>query len=753
MRLVSILILSCGWMIKENSYLGVDGVGHEGREDDEIIISSDEFRSGSEEIGLEKGAKKLTKNLRKGGIHADKEDDGGVSYENSARNHDSESLKDASPDFFHVLNPDNFMDFVQKYPFSLIYFYHPNCVHCPSGMIEKLERLAYQIQDDIPSFLIDPFKLDHSQFPRVAVCDINAFEGPWNVKDFNDKKKQTFFDLKLPTLSHVPDFKFIMNHTVVWEYLNRPKDYDSDTFDQNAFIDQLHQYIWKYWCSETYSHNKVFHLPPSSLSTNKISIQNEPKIIIMQPLKHSTKETINTLTIFQLHLAVKGDNKYLQIYEQYADMFVHRLDVGFSASIILHDNDTFDEHHDIANLLVWEKESDRSSWENIASYSLLEATDDASIMERMSELIVAHTTPPTLWWNTTKDISRSSWILSLYYQFIVMVFLPSDHSSYKLQPILKMVESSAHRFRRQQPSLFMITLIPETNMRLIQKFGLQDEPLPTILVMPREGIEKNIASNIKIYHLSSEILMSPFSENGIDINNNIVFQFLDKIRSAYSSGISEEERNQIYSQYAYQPPTISYHYSNNKEESKDGLSSSPSLMKPYCTPTLNICHVTSQNYAQHVLLDTWNMHTLVYFFSPTCGHCIRFHITIWKVLANFIKKYQLSDIIQLIQMDVSENLIVLEKDWYMDTNRKETDDGSFLENVPALLYYPAIDKKTTEPDQMQKKTVSYAARVQDDDLLGEINFGGANNPFDIIKWMISFGHFNEDELLQHLNSM
>ena len=770
MRLVLILILACGWMINEISCLHVDGGMDEGKGDDELVIL-EESSSGSGKKGLEKGAKKVNKNLRKGGINADGEEgdeenieaekecplkdyEYGVSSEETQGNHDS--LKGESPNFFHVLGPDNFMDIVRKHSFLLIYFYHPTCDHCQDGMIDKLKNLAHLLEVDIQSSLTDHDKLDHSQYPRVAICDVNAFEGPWNVEDFNNKNKRTFFEQKLPTLFHVPDFKFIMNHTIVWEYVNNPDDYGPDTIDENDFIHQLHQFIWKYWCSETYSHNKVFHLQPSSLSSTEILIQKEPNIIV-QPILHPTKEsttvTINTLTIFQLQLGEKAENNYLQIYEQYADVFIHRLDVGFAASIIPHDDDNFD-HHDIANLLVWEKESETSSWENIASYSLLEATNDTLIMDRMSQLIVTHTTPPMVWWNTTKDVSRSSWILSLYYQFIVMVFLPSDHSSNtNTPPILQMIQSSVRRLRQQQPSLFMTALIPDTNLRLIQKFGLQDEPLPTILLMPREGIEKNTASNIRIYHLSSEILMSSLSTNGKDSNNNVVLEFFEKIVSTYSSDTSEEEREQIYSQYGYQPRTISYHYANNEEESKDGSSSSSSFMKPYCTPTLKICHVTSQNYVQHVLVDTWNVHTLVYFFSPTCGHCKRFHVTIWKVLANFINKYQLSHIIQLIQMDVSENLIILEKDWYMDTNRKETDDGSFLENIPALLYYPAIDNETVESNQIPKKKVSYAARVLDDDKLGESNLGGANNPFDIIQWMISFGHFNEDELLQHLSLM
>ena len=124
---------------------------------------------------------------------------------------------------------------------------------------------------------------------------------------------------------------------------------------------------------------------------------------------------------------------------------------------------------------------------------------------------------------------------------------------------------------------------------------------------------------------------------------------------------------------------------------------------------------------QKLVMEKNNMHTIVEFSTPTCGHCKRFSI-VWNELGNLVQSLNWNSVIDVMKMDVTKNEVY--------------HDQLDLQNVPAVYYFPAGSKDA--PIELI---------IEGDKELRESNVGGISNVTSIIEWMIQRNELDEKELL------
>lgn len=128
------------------------------------------------------------------------------------------------------------------------------------------------------------------------------------------------------------------------------------------------------------------------------------------------------------------------------------------------------------------------------------------------------------------------------------------------------------------------------------------------------------------------------------------------------------------------------------------------------------------NTFRELVMDRDHKHTLVEFYTPSCGHCKRFSI-MWNQLSRLILSLNWDSVIDVMKMDLSRNDVV--------------HDGVDVRDFPSVYYFPAGSKD--EPIQLT---------VKGDKELGESNLGGVENVTSVLEWMISMDRFDMGELLR-----
>jgi hypothetical protein len=146
----------------------------------------------------------------------------------------------------------------------------------------------------------------------------------------------------------------------------------------------------------------------------------------------------------------------------------------------------------------------------------------------------------------------------------------------------------------------------------------------------------------------------------------------------------------------------------------DRKSSSKPLYK-----NLHGVEIITGGHFNDAVLQRKDMHTLLYFHSPTCGHCKRF-ANVWNELARMVHSARWNCILDVMQIDVSENEIV-----ELDLNPVY---------VPAVYYFPSNNKLNALQFDTKGKFGEGIGRVSD--------------PLEILDWVLSQRLLDEAELLK-----
>jgi hypothetical protein len=204
--------------------------------------------------------------------------------------------------------------------------------------------------------------------------------------------------------------------------------------------------------------------------------------------------------------------------------------------------------------------------------------------------------------------------------------------------------------------------------------------LPTVMITSRRGQHSN---NMRRYYLPSSEIRTDRKSSNVQKSDERIRKFLsDYFNGSLSPTIKSE-------------PTPKHH------------------------PFPSGVQIVTGNSFQEVVMES-QMHALVQFYSPSCGHCQRFQI-IWKQVSQLIRTLHWDSTIDVFAMDMSQNEILHE--------------GVDVRHFPAVYFFPLGGKD--HPHQL---------KVQRGDSLDASNVGGINSATPIIEWMIELGELDEVKL-------
>jgi thiol-disulfide isomerase/thioredoxin len=130
-------------------------------------------------------------------------------------------------------------------------------------------------------------------------------------------------------------------------------------------------------------------------------------------------------------------------------------------------------------------------------------------------------------------------------------------------------------------------------------------------------------------------------------------------------------------------------------------------------PSSGIKIATANTFDSMVLSP--NKHSIVYLYTPTCGHCKRFHI-IWKNFSLMIDKMNWRNQLDVITMDISKNDLFVELS---------------VDHVPSVLFFRRGAKDRPEEMILEEDAIEGRGDKRMDH-----NLGGLSDAKDIVEWVL-----------------
>ena len=121
---------------------------------------------------------------------------------------------------------------------------------------------------------------------------------------------------------------------------------------------------------------------------------------------------------------------------------------------------------------------------------------------------------------------------------------------------------------------------------------------------------------------------------------------------------------------------------------------------------------------KELVLEQNNRHTLVNFFSATCGHCKRFNV-IWNQLGRLVRVLNWHETVDVMKMDLTRNELPL--------------DNLSIWQYPSVYYFPANEKENAIP-----------MNVEGDASYGDLDLRG----YDLVEWLFNQDKFDKQELME-----
>ncbi len=210
------------------------------------------------------------------------------------------------------------------------------------------------------------------------------------------------------------------------------------------------------------------------------------------------------------------------------------------------------------------------------------------------------------------------------------------------------------------------------------------DSLPAAMITSR----RESKSFMNTYYLSSEDVLSKRSENPLTdfLNDYFDHKLSPSVKSEEDGNTTDGEQKR-------------------KEQKIPSLPSGVQIL-------------TAKSFPRIFEKTESSKHSLVYFYTPTCGHCKRFD-TIYHKLSRLIVRLGWESKISVMKVDISKNEIHY--------------DGIDIRNVPAVYFFPSGRKH--EPQELTIEGDSNEFN----------NVGGINDPVIIVSWFLDM--LSKDELI------
>jgi Thioredoxin. len=143
--------------------------------------------------------------------------------------------------------------------------------------------------------------------------------------------------------------------------------------------------------------------------------------------------------------------------------------------------------------------------------------------------------------------------------------------------------------------------------------------------------------------------------------------------------------------------------------------------------TLSGIKIATANTFESIVSSSPHMHSIVYLYTPTCGHCKRFHI-IWKNFSQLIDKMNWKNHLHVITMDISKN------DLFVDVS---------VDYVPAVLFFRKGAKHHPPVEMILEEDVIKGGaggegeeREEREEKRLDHNLGGLSDAKVIVEWVL-----------------
>lgn len=341
----------------------------------------------------------------------------------------------------------------------------------------------------------------------------------------------------------------------------------------------------------------------------------------------------------------------------------------------------------------------------------------------LTKFVLIQSTPSIMWYDR---LTSSSLAFPIYRKVHVVLFVDmhtidvtrSPTNPYNIDVWAKsryaislLWNAVIHHERTLHSKDVVFLIVPSTEIRIMNTFGIDIwthldvlctkknrrtqgctvnvSMLPTLLITSRESF----GGMMKRYYLSSESML----DNSTSFHLNWTTSCPEP--GPIASFLVDMFRG-----------NLSPHIRSQSAPSKEELTNDSGVQ------------IITGNTFHELVMNRNHKHSLVQFYSPSCGHCKRFSI-MWNQLSALIRLLNWNSVIDILKMDLTKNDVI--------------HNGVDVRSFPSVYYFPAGSKDDAIPLKMEM-----------DIELGESNLGGLENVTSILQWIISMNKVNISKLLK-----